>query len=692
MKGVSGDVEALLSDPSEPIGNRLIFLDLIGAERIPTLSDGRALNAVRRAGVNTWRQLANLTADDLFALANVGAKTVRVILDAAAHANARAARAAVLSSEDNPELEGATASTNVESLDFIRDRIQLNRLAVQFSTLAAWGIYGAAFSHLAELFDHDGFPKPVPPEVECEFNRLGRIELETLVDPEVRQLFPSSLCALLEGAGSQVDLLIRREMDSDKKPTLEDLGTQYGITRERVRQKVNDLANRMRAKLAEPRFVPLRWRVNVLSSSIGVAIPSQSDILEAGVARAAAHLTEPTECSVREILLWLAGPYDLRDGWLLRRGVSLQSLSAAVKEHFSGQWLVSREMMRGVLDDLGVVDLPDEDTVLLLRNWRDIGDGWFVFWDGPIGDKAEVVFRLAGRPLSIEELNAYIAEGHSDSHLRNRLASEERFVRLDKSNHYGLRDWGMEEYSGIAYEIGERIDRAGGSADLADIVDELVGQFGVSEASVRWYATAPAFVLEDGMLRRRLDGELFDVQPRIDRVRGLYVDKSGRLVVHLSIDKDTMRGSGRGFSIAGAVHLGITPGKRAEFLCAEADHAVVITWRVTSSQGPSVGSIRAIASSLLLSPGDEVCLTFDPQDRTCSARKVDTSTLVGATGLDLEPGHELVDIAAAIGVSTNLVRSALRSRGDAAVEELLPTDEHSPELDSALSEFGRLLG
>ena len=60
------------------------------------------------------------------------------------------------------------------------------------------------------------------------------------------------------------------------------------------------------------------------------------------------------------------------------------------------------------------------------------------------------------RPATAEELNGLIAEGHSVRGLRDRLLSDERFIRTDRSR-VGLRGWGVEEYSGIVEEIEEEI-------------------------------------------------------------------------------------------------------------------------------------------------------------------------------------------------------------------------------------------
>jgi hypothetical protein len=77
-------------------------------------------------------------------------------------------------------------------------------------------------------------------------------------------------------------------------------------------------------------------------------------------------------------------------------------------------------------------------------------------------------------------------------------------VRVSRRE-WGLVEWGLEEYSGIAEEIAQRIGREGGRALLTDVVAE-VARFGVRESSVRMYAEAPMFVIEGDWIRTKRAG------------------------------------------------------------------------------------------------------------------------------------------------------------------------------------------
>ena len=81
------------------------------------------------------------------------------------------------------------------------------------------------------------------------------------------------------------------------------------------------------------------------------------------------------------------------------------------------------------------------------------------------------------------------------------MPNDRRFVRTDRHQRYGLRDWGIEEYSGIFQEICERIERGDGVASVEGIIEEFVRDFGVTENSVRIYLENIAFSISGDHVR-----------------------------------------------------------------------------------------------------------------------------------------------------------------------------------------------
>ena len=258
--------------------------------------------------------------------------------------------------------------------------------------------------------------------------------------------------------------------------------------------------------------------------------------------------------------------------------------------------------------------------------------------------------------MSPTELNQHIGEGHSAGTLQNALASDDRFMKLNKGNQYGLRSWGLEEYSGIAVEIAERLERAGGQVSLEDLVVDLVEHFGVSANSVRMYAHSPAFVVEDGMVRNRDENEAYHVNSEVSRVAGLYLDHDD-VIYHLLVDDDVLRGSGRRLPNAAAVALAVTPGRRRVFTHLDTGSEVVISWPVTATMGASLGSIRALAQHVSAQRGDYVRLHLFNERNECAVEVVDPTSLSGLTGLEFSNGNELSVLAAAMDTDEASVRA-----------------------------------
>lgn len=107
--------------------------------------------------------------------------------------------------------------------------------------------------------------------------------------------------------------------------------------------------------------------------------------------------------------------------------------------------------------------------------------------------------------------------------------------------------------------------------------------------------------------------------------------------------------------------------------------------------GPTLGSVRQAAVALGLNEGERFRLILDPRDGTAQAVPIDSSSLAGLTGLEIDRDNALTTLATAMGVDVNEVRAALRARGDEEVLQLLPAVRPSEDLAAAIVEFGDLL-
>jgi hypothetical protein len=316
-------------------------------------------------------------------------------------------------------------------------------------------------------------------------------------------------------------------------------------------------------------------------------------------------------------------------------------------------------------------------------------------WSNNIVAKCIAMLALRGEPTDTDTLVELVGEGHNVKGVRGRLFEDPRVMRVNRTE-WGLRSWGFEEYTGITDEIAQRIEEGGGRARLDSIISEVVRQFGVKEGSVRIYAEAPMFVLEDGWIRLRRQDEPFKPQGKLSACRGVFRAADAVLSLLMDVDGEVLRGSGRPLPGPVAAALGVLPERPRAFRQGEIELSV--TWPRTAALGASLGSTRALAAAVGAAEGDRLRLDFYMDVGQVRGERVprDPGEIAGAELLRLltgiEPGHDpLAQVAAAIGVAPGEARRALISRGDTAVADLLPAPEVDSRLRAALSDLAGIL-
>lgn len=650
------------------------------------LLDRRSITTLRHCGCHTWLDLCDLTVGDLWSVPYAGKLTVKRILGAALEASHRFPGSPPWWAPPNP----ATARRDPNGIPQVSGASQA-RVAAFVATLTAWATDSRGCETVGDLLDAlDG---PLPADLGVERSEIRQLKLRDLL-PTPDDLAPHAglVQEFFDAVDLRSDLLIERHVakPTGRRPTLSDIAEHEGVTRERVRQLIHRASESVEGLRRDDRFSLLRWRAADLGAVLGAACPAETEHAKRAIAWAARGFDDPTGCTAAEFMLWFAGEYRLDDGWWVRDDVgSVTALAEAVRASLASDWLLDRESLVSAASSFGLVAELSDGQLELILGWRPVGDGWWVRWDGAIGDKAERVLSLAMRAVGIEEMNRLIGDGNADSSVQNVLASDERFVRVSMQQEYALAEWGWEEYSTVAQEIAERIERSGGEANLNDVVITLFDEFGLKEATVRAYAASPAFVVTDGMIRLRRSDEEFIVNDRIASARGLYVRPDGCIIFHLPIDDDVLRGSGRSIPNSLSVALGVQPGDARSF-----DAEVVeirVSWPTTAITGAAIGSTRSVAKALNAMAGDLMRLVFDLDLGSVEASLVSGSSLSALTGLALTEGGEAAEIAAAIGVDPFEVRAALADRGDVDVADKIPSTGSSSKLDEALSRLDDLL-
>lgn len=312
----------------------------------------------------------------------------------------------------------------------------------------------------------------------------------------------ASVLRLLDRLDDRERNVLEARLWAAKTSTLESISAGMGVTRERVRQIQSKAEAKLRAFFADPQDRSVAWYADELGHRLGPCLPAEmADEVLRGLGVEVPSL-------VAQVLLYFAGPYALRrNSWLENLGGPGESVvRGAIDRLFDS---VARPNGAAPIEALERVGMRPDAAEQYLRadsSLKRFGDHW-VRWGGTVVEKAHRVLEDAGTPATPESINESIGEGHSLATLKGGMAGDSRFVRTGKRT-WGLREWGVEEYSGIVEEIYERIDGAGGMIGAEELIRELVSTFpDVSESSIKMYLGTMAFVVEGGIVRRRNESD-----------------------------------------------------------------------------------------------------------------------------------------------------------------------------------------
>lgn len=291
---------------------------------------------------------------------------------------------------------------------------------------------------------------------------------------------------------------------------------------------------------------------------------------------------------------------------------------------------------------------------------------------------ADALMRVLGSRVTVETLHRALqaADATVVSSLSRLISTDVRFVRTSRYT-WGLRGWGLDEYDGVVSAIGQRIDAAGGAAPVAAIVADILAHYpDVAESSIRTYLSTLAFVVEKGVARRRTDDDEWPPVAPLRTVRGCYRNGPNEIRLVLAVDHDMLRGSGRPIPQPVADAVGVSPGQRRTF--SGPGGQLTVVWRLSSTTGASVGSLRTQAAAVAVKQGDELVLSLRTDDASFDITRTDRKETLPAR-LSKLLGREVHDrwdreLAAGLDCIPAQVEDVLRTRGDQELLTLLESD------------------
>ena len=479
-------------------------------------------------------------------------------------------------------------------------------------------------------------------------------------------------------------------------PTLQDLGAYFGVTRERVRQLEKKVDTKLTKFIGGEEGEPVRWRAKTVRQMIGVAAPpidqidSETGEVHRTFSAQIEHLLSPLrgQTDYREIVLRLAGPYDLINGWLVLKSAITSDPTRKIREMADEVGYIGRNQATRELSNWGLDSSLHEEWLVRDDRIRKFGDR-LVRWDGSIGDKLVIALAEIGRPTTIEALLEYVQEDRAKSSTANALSIDSRAVRASRKE-WALASWGLTEYSSIAMSIRHFLKSQEQPTSVEDVVTRLSKDLGMRESSIRAYCQAPMFVLEDGAVRCRRNDEPYEYdRVSLQSSKGVFALGPHRVSLLFEVDGELLRGSGRSLAQAAGLLLDMALNRQLTFSNQDGV-SVTLTYPETSISGPSIGSLRPFVEASGARLGDLLTITLDKSDMSVAAVATDLAKheagwqLVSRlTGIDANSGME--GLAAALQCNKGEVRALLSRRGDEVVKNALPRRPVSSELDRALA-------
>ena len=445
---------------------------------------------------------------------------------------------------------------------------------------------------------------------------------------------------LLRGFDERESAILRgRIVNLAGKRTLQQIATEFSITRERVRQIEEAIVLRIQKRVRSFSGELLRRASRYLKGAMGAACPLGS-IAPERIYRKGSGEDEMSEDMTLGMLIWLAGPYEVYRGWLVR--APAETVVGLTKRAF--RRVIARQEpcdIPSVVEAFAELNVHERWALdwLSVVDRVKILDGKICSWSGGLSRKAYLVLAVHGSEMTADDICREIGDTCQRRSLLNSLHSRPDRFRKSGPGLFSLTEWGGEEHTSVKEFVLQQVTKLGGRARKESLVEETMSRLAVPKRTVTAVLGNPIFVHTGAGYVRIRSKE--DPMPRIHPVEftkhcyRLSLEHSGRKSVRvwsyrITVDSETLRGSGGMIPAAFASLLGLRPGERRTASSLFGD--VQFSW-----QGPqgNIGSVRAAASGLDARLGDFLFVSL-------AGRSTVTFTLVRAQELEAVSGWERI--------------------------------------------------
>lgn len=417
---------------------------------------------------------------------------------------------------------------------------------------------------------------------------------------------------LLENLKTVISLLNDREeaiysrrLVAKDPETLDEIGKDFGLTRERIRQIESDLIKKLRKNggddLLKLANLPTqeRWvkHFSQLGDSTNVAYfePTPGSALE--ILRAIG-LVESWDGpwvtnGIKKIFRKVRGPYlNYFITEVTRQGPTISEFTKQMEElglepKFVDEWI---------------------DSIGLQISGNRVRGGHLTGLEF-VQDLLEV----SGHPLNWDSEIAPKLEGKwNERGILGRVQEETgTFTRTDIDS-YGLAEWGFPTYEGIAREI-EKVIEQFGPVKTALLVELLTAKFSVAEDSIRAYAKQGKLCIKDGLVqfvekdvKPQLPPKLADMNE--NQLNGLTV-LDGKFEYRFAVNHDRLRGSGSPVASGLMAVIGLARGFNKQ-VDVENLKSGKLNFSWNRGGQPLLGSVRLLLIEAGAQEGQTALLTF----------------------------------------------------------------------------------
>jgi hypothetical protein len=296
------------------------------------------------------------------------------------------------------------------------------------------------------------------------------------------------------------DIFKRRYgLTGEKTETLENIGRDYGITRERVRQIVSDAQKNISANLSKTDFLEAQKDlIFTIEKNNGIIKESEIvDMYNSDGIRLANAIKFLASCS--NVIRITAEKSELEKSWAIsaetekkaRRAVQkAEEILKSEKKTFSGEKM--NEELGGAFPEMTKQEIMSYLGVAVKVKKNKFGKWGIYNWPeiSPKGtrEKVYLILKEKKQPLHFAQIAKLIDEyklGTKKAHpqtVHNELIKDDRFVLIGRGM-YALSEWGYKEGT-IKDVLKEIIDKSGHPLSREEILKEVMKRRKVKKSTV----------------------------------------------------------------------------------------------------------------------------------------------------------------------------------------------------------------